>query len=116
MRFSLTGAPRVIYSGSMGEVADIQSLKEAVEHLHGGTASYVETVTVTDTFRGQVMVERDVAVFDLAGHPTATRAYAWSEPSTSSPTARRFKAVLHAPPVDGPLAAVRASVAKHAGR
>lgn len=45
-------------------------------------------------------------VFELTGHPTATRAYAWSK--------RRFFAVLHQPPVDSPQAAVRAAiVAEH---
>jgi hypothetical protein len=36
-----------------------------------------------------------VQVFDLAGHPTATRAYAWSSPIEGS-TKRRFFAVLQA--------------------
>ena len=35
-----------------------------------------------------------VHVFDLVGHPTATRAYAWSSPIEGS-TKRRFFAVLH---------------------
>lgn len=65
---------------------------------------------VADTFRGQLAFERDVAVFDLVGHPKATRAYAWSEPGTSSPTAVRFFAVLHVPPIDDALKAVRASI------
>jgi hypothetical protein len=43
-------------------------------------------------------------VFDLAGHPTANRAYAWSWPIEGS-TKRRFFAVLHQPPVDSSQAA-----------
>jgi hypothetical protein len=35
-------------------------------------------------------------MFDLAAHPTATRAYAWSSPIEGS-TKRRFFAVLHQP-------------------
>jgi hypothetical protein len=50
-----------------------------------------------------------VQVFDLTGHPTATRAYAWSSPIEGS-TKRRFFAVLHQPPVDTPQAAVRAAI------
>jgi len=54
-----------------------------------------------------------VHVFDLAGHPTATRAYAWSSPIEGS-TKRRFFAVLHQPPIDSPQAAVRAAtIAEH---
>ena len=46
---------------------------------------------------------------DLAGHPTATRAYAWSSPIEGS-TKRRFFAVLHTARVDSPLEAVRAAI------
>ena len=52
-------------------------------------------------------------VFDLAGHPTATRAYAWSSPIEGS-TKRRVFAVLHQPPIDSPQGAVRAAtIAEH---
>ena len=59
-----------------------------------------------------------VHVFDLAGHPKATRAYAWSSPIEGS-TKRRFFAVLHSPPIVSPLDAVRAAIVaehKHASR
>src|SRR5262245_44682022 len=57
----------------------------------------------------RVIWEGAVCAFDLIGHPTATRAHAWS---TSFPGTdpRRFVAVLHSPPVDSPVAAVRASI------
>jgi hypothetical protein len=52
-------------------------------------------------------------VFDLKGHPQATRAYAWTSPIEGSEK-RRFFAVLHIPPVTSPLDAVRAAiVAEH---
>lgn len=44
--------------------------------------------------------------FDLAGHPTATRAYAWSHATEGE--RRRFVAVLHATPAANPVTAVRA--------
>jgi len=50
-----------------------------------------------------------VHVFDLAGHPTTTRAYAWSSPIEGS-TKRRFYAVLHVPPISSPADAVRAAI------
>jgi hypothetical protein len=50
-----------------------------------------------------------VHVFDLAGHPKASRAYAWSSPIEGS-TKRKFYAVLHVPPIDSPQKAVRASI------
>ena len=48
-------------------------------------------------------------VFDLTGHPTAKRAYAWSSPIEGSDK-RRFFAVLHQEPVTSPVKAVRAAI------
>jgi hypothetical protein len=90
--------------------AGIPALRDAIRHMHGCESRFVEWVRASDTFQGKTAWEREVGIFELVGHPTATRAYAWSEPGTSSPTARRFFAALHRPPVDGPLAAVRASI------
>jgi len=54
-----------------------------------------------------------VHVFELEGHPTATRAYAWSS-SVEGSTKRRFYAVLEVPPVQSAQDAVRAAiVAEH---
>jgi hypothetical protein len=62
---------------------------------------------VCETFEGETVWEGVVRVFDLTGHPTATRAYA--SPIEGS-TKRRFFAVPHQPPVDNPQAAVRAAI------
>jgi hypothetical protein len=64
---------------------------------------------VRETFKGQLVWEGVVHVFDLSGHPKATRAYAWSSPIEGS-TKRRFFAVLHIPPIVSPLDAVRAAI------
>jgi hypothetical protein len=93
---------------SLVEVDDRQ-LKEAIETQHGGTATLVQAVPVLETFEGQTVWEGIVHVFDLAGHPKATRAYAWSSPIEGS-TKRRFFAVLHIPPIVSPLDAVRAAI------
>lgn len=90
-----------------------KQLRDAVESLHHCRALLTQSVPVRETFDGKPVWEGVVHVFDLAGHPTATRAYAWSSPIEGS-TKRRFHAVLHMPPVDSPLAAVRAAiVAEH---
>jgi hypothetical protein len=91
--------------------------KQAVERTHGGTATLAQSVPVRETFDGKPVWEGVVHVFDLAGHPTATRAYAWSSPIEGS-TKRRFYAVLHVPPIGAAADAVRAAiVADHkAGR
>src|SRR6266403_4381534 len=92
---------------------EVNQLREAVERMHGSSAQLAQSVPVRETFDGKPVWEGVVHVFDLTGHPTATRAYAWSSPIEGS-TKRRFFAVLHQPPVDSPQAAVRAAiVAEH---
>jgi hypothetical protein len=88
---------------------DADQLKAAVESQFDGTATLAHSVPVKETFRGATVWEGIVHVFDLAGHPKATRAYAWSRPVEGS-TKRRFFAVLHMGPIDSPLAAVRAAI------
>ncbi|MGQ0741335.1 MAG: hypothetical protein ACT4OG_03440 [Alphaproteobacteria bacterium] len=84
-------------------------LRHAVEAQHGGTATLVQSVPIRETFEGKRVWEGVVHVFDLAGHPKATRAYAWSSPIEGS-TKRRFFAVLAIPPVTSPVEAVRAAI------
>lgn len=91
-------------------------LKLAIERQHGGVATFVQSVPVKETYAGKTVWEGVVSVFDLADHPSATRAYAWSSPIEGS-NRRRFFAVLHIPPIESPLAAVRAAiVAEHQAR
>ena len=91
----------------------IEDLKKAVEMTHCGKASLSQSVPVKETFDGKIVWEGVVHAFNLEGHPAATRAYAWSSPIEGS-TKRRFFAVLHIPPVTGPVEAVRAAiVAEH---
>jgi hypothetical protein len=66
-------------------------------------------VPVSETFNGEPVWEGVVHVFDLRGHPTAKRAYAWSSPVEGSKR-RKFFAVLHVPPVTSPVEAVRAAI------
>jgi hypothetical protein len=70
----------------------IDQFREAVERMHGGSAQLAQFVPVRESFEGKTVWEGVVHVFDLTGHPTATRAYAWSSPIEGS-TKRRFVAV-----------------------
>jgi hypothetical protein len=88
---------------------DTPELKQAVENMHGGTATLAQSVPVKETFEGKTVWEGVVHVFDLAGHPKATRAYAWSSPIEGS-TKRRFFAVLHTERINSPMEAVRAAI------
>ena len=92
----------------MQEVSPDQ-FKQAVEDMHGGTATFVEAVAVKETFEGKSVWEGVVHVFDLDGHPGAMRAYAWSSPITGN-TKRRFFAVLHLGFIRSPQDAVRAAI------
>ena len=87
----------------------VDELQRSVEHMHGGTATLVQSIPILETFEEQPVWEGIVHVFDLEGHPKATRAYAWSSPIEGS-TKRRFFAVLHIPPIVSPLDAVRAAI------
>ena len=88
--------------------AGIPALIDAIRHLHGCETTHRETVHVHETHEGEVVWDGDVEVFDLTGHAAATKAYAWSEATTGKK--RRFFAVLHVPPVDSAVMAVRASI------
>ena len=93
-------------------------LRIAVERMHGGSAQLAQSVLVRETFEGKPVWEGVVHVFDLAGHPTSTRAYAWSSPIEGS-IKRRFFAVLHSALINSPLEAVRAAIVvenHHEGR
>jgi hypothetical protein len=84
-----------------------------VESRHSCRATLTQTVPVRETFQGQAVWEGVVHVFDIEGHPKATRAYAWSSPVEGSER-RRFFAVLQLGGIRSPVDAVRAAiVAEH---
>jgi hypothetical protein len=86
-----------------------RDLKATIERMHGGSATLAQSIPVRETFEGKTVWEGVVHVFDLAGHPTASRAYAWSSPIEGS-TKRRSFAVLHTDRINSPLEAVRAAI------
>lgn len=85
------------------------TLKEAIRNLHKCDSTWIESVPVKEVFEGETVWAGTVEVFDLHGHPTAPRCYAWSHAVDDSEN-RRFVAVLHQGPVDSPQAAVRAAI------
>ena len=86
----------------------IEEIKAAFLALHGCDAEYVETVPVTEEFQGEVIWEGDVEVFDIRGHPKATRGYGWGYADEGE--ARRYFTVLELPPVNSPQTAVKAAI------
>ena len=88
----------------------ITELKDAIRRLHGCEADYVESVPVTETFQGATIWNGDVEVFNIRGHPKATRCYAWSHMAGKNDKGRRFVSVLEIPPVDSAETAVKAAI------
>ena len=86
-----------------------EQLQMAVDHMHNCRARLVEVVPVSETFQGQPVWQGIVHIFELTGHPTATRCYAWSSPVEGSEK-RRFFAVLHIPPITSAQDAVRVAI------
>lgn len=87
-------------------IAEIQAV---FLKLHGCEAEYVETVPVVEQFQGKTIWQGDVEVFDIRGHPKATRGYGWGYTTTES-GGRRYFTVLELPPVDSPQTAVKAAI------
>lgn len=87
--------------------AGLPALLDAIRHLHGLDATWLESVPVRETHNGAVVWEGEVQVFAVQ-HPKASRVYAWSHATEGE--RRRFHAVLGAPPVDDARAAVQVAI------
>ena len=88
--------------------AGIPALQEAIRHMHGVEAEWLESVPVHETHDGQTVWQGEVQVFSVE-HPKATRCYAWSHEAGPGGR-RRFHAVLGAGPVVGAVEAVRVAI------
>ena len=75
----------------MDYIAEIQA---AFLKLHGCHATYLETVHVVEEFQGKTIWQGDVEVFELEGHPKATRGYGWGHVTGEHGQGRR---ILHDP-------------------
>lgn len=96
------------YDGGM-DPAGLPALIDAIRHLHGCAATWVESVGVRETFNGETVWDGEVQVFDLQGHPRAARCYAWSYATEGAK--RRFVAVLDdGGAINSPVKAVRAAI------
>ena len=86
----------------------IQTFEQAICATHDAAAKLAERVAVVETFEGETVWEGEVLVFQLQGHPTAQRCYAWEVDGT-------ITSVLHDGPVDSPEKAVRAAIIADGG-
>jgi hypothetical protein len=91
-------------------VTHIEELREVIRHLHGVESRHIESVPVKETFQGRTVWEGVVEVFELVGHPKASRAYAWAHDTDDPKRPRRHVTVLHMDSVTSPILAVRAAI------
>lgn len=87
----------------------IVELQSVFLKLHGCDAEYVETVPVVKEWQGETIWQGDVEVFDIRGHPKATRGYGWGYVANEE-GGRRYVTVLELPPVESPQTAVQAAI------
>ena len=88
----------------------IEELRDVIRRLHGVHSDHVESVPVKEVFQGKTVWEGIVEVFDLVGHPTAHRAYAWAHQTDDPQKPVRHVTVLHLHPVKSAQDAVKAAI------
>jgi hypothetical protein len=91
-------------------VSYIKELQDAIWKLHGVASRHVATVPVKEVFGGETVWDGNVEVFDLYGHPKATKAYAWAHDTDDPKNPRRHVTILHIPPVTSAVMAVKAAI------
>jgi hypothetical protein len=89
------------------DAAGLPALIEAIRHMHGLEATWLESVPVVEAHEGQTVWAGEVQVFAVE-HPGASRVYAWSHETDVGK--RRFHAVLGVAPVTAAEMAVRVAV------
>jgi len=92
----------------------IDELKDVIRRLHGAEATHVESVPVKEMFQDKTVWEGIVEVFDLHGHPKATRVYAWAHETDNPQKPVRHVTVLHLHPIKSAQDAVRAVILQEA--
>lgn len=88
----------------------IKALQDAIKNLHGCDSRHLKSVPIEEHFGDKIVWSGIVEVFELIGHPKAQRCYAWGHHIGNKDEKSRYVTVLEIPPVDSPIAAVRASI------
>ena len=88
----------------------IRALQDAIQKTHGCESKHSESVPIKEEFRGQVVWEGVVEVFELINHSKALTCYAWGHHLEQGEAKSRYVTVLQIPPVTSPVTAVRASI------
>lgn len=91
----------------------LSELRKAIKAVHGCNATHLETVPVTEVFRGEIAWEGNVEVFAVSGHAKAKQCYAWGV-RRDDDKGWEITAVLGLPPVTSPETAVKVAIAAYA--
>ena len=85
------------------------TLRVAVEQMHGCSARFVGFESVREEYKGKIIWEGEVGVFEIdASHTKAKRCYAWSYGEPAEPVV-----ILELPPVDSAQVAVKVGLPLH---
>ena len=89
----------------------VQDIKAAVEKSEGCRATPVAGIRVTEKWEGSTAWDGVVEIFELDGHPNASRAYAWRRWKGEGENDWEYVVVLNIPPIHSPNDAVKAYIA-----
>jgi hypothetical protein len=88
---------------------DISLLLAAIRQSYKCGAAHLETVQVEEQSGGKSVWKGDVGVFEVQGHPKATRCFAWLQAEDGKGI--RPVTLLHKWPIVSPETAVKATIA-----
>src|SRR6476469_8114374 len=88
----------------------IEELRDVIRKLHSVESNHIESVPIKEMHQGKTVWNGVVEVFDLIGHPTATKVYAWAHDTDDPRHPRRHVTVLHLHPIQSARDAVRAAI------
>ncbi len=91
----------------------IEELQDVIRHRYNMDARHTETVPIKETLHGKTIWEGNVEVFELIGHPKASKVFAWAY-ATENPKKPRHVTVLNLGPISSPLYAVRYAILEEA--
>lgn len=88
----------------------LDELRDVIRRLHGVDSKHVVSIPVKETHKGDTIWEGVVEVFELIGHPSASRLYAWSHATDDPENPQKHVTVLHCHPIQSARDAVRAAI------
>jgi hypothetical protein len=88
----------------------IEELRAAILLVHKAQATHIESVPVKESFQGKTVWDGIVEVFELHGHPKASKVYAWAHDTDDPERPRIHVTVLHCHPITSAKEAVRAAL------